>query len=82
MSELLQNARSSSLLAKKIMRLERSVGLDASSSGFQSNAGCILDSLSVMVQQLSQWLGLLLAQPTGVLVQVSIIMFPCSCTER
>jgi hypothetical protein len=81
MSELLQHARSSSPLAKKIVRLEHSVGLNASSSGLQSNASCIFDSVSIMIQQLSQWLSLLLAQPTGVLVQVNTIMLPCGCTK-
>ena len=81
MSELLQNGRSSSLLVKKIVRLERSVGLNASSSGVQSSAGGIFESISIMSHQLSRWLGQLLAQPTADLIQVSIMMLPCSRTK-
>ncbi len=81
MSEQLQEARSNSPFVKKILRLERSVGLNASSSNVQSGTGGIFDSINVVLQQLSQWLGLLLAQPTADMVQVRIAILPCGRPE-
>lgn len=72
MSELLRRVRANTSLGAKLMRLERSIGLHASSSDGQLNTGSISSLVTTLMQQLSRCDELLLAKPSTDIVKVSI----------